>query len=232
MNRNLVGAVAGALLLTHAASASTVTVLGSSGGRIWYDGQDVGSVPLRLTAVPPGQHHIRVLTPDGASREFDLAYPTGQQVDRVVDLDVVARSEIPSLRASGALPASGADAFRWNPARDSVTYTNVLPGESSGYSTYPYDTAPYAGGAYPGAYDTYPYGGYSGYYGGSGYGFTPYLSGSHAFFRGGHSGGHHGFSGHHGSSSHLGTSSQHASSSHRRGTSHGHRSSGSHHHHD
>lgn len=152
-----------ALAITSSATASTMTVLGSMPGKIFYDGKDVGTIPLRLTAVPAGRHVVRVVTSSGVDRTFDLNYPKGGNTDRVIDMDV----EL-SRREPVALPQQPS----YRPYTDTVTrYEYVPPSYSdyyrnydsrdyrSNYGVYPYGyNQPYYGGNY------YGYGGYPGYY--------------------------------------------------------------------
>lgn len=202
MKSGMLSALVGAFVMVGAVQASTVTVVGSMGGRIYYDGKDVGTIPLRLTKVPAGRHVVRVVTPTGVDRTFDLDYPRGKDVDRVVDMDVeVSRREPavttrPAPLAPEAPPVNNYDsASRWNPARqDDVRYEYVYPSDSdtyrnydsrsyrSNYGSYPsgYNQPYYGGnyygyGGYPGYYDTY--GGLGNYFGGgfsSGFGRNSY----------------------------------------------------------
>lgn len=204
MKSVMLGALLSALVFVGAAQASTVTVVGSMGGRIWYDGKDVGTVPLRLTRVPAGRHVVRVVAPGGLDRTFDLNYPQGQNVDRVVDLDVeVARREPPARIAPAPLapeapPTSNHDSVsRWNPARDDVRYEYVYPSGSDYYRSY--DSRSYRSnyGSYPYGYNQpfydgnyYGYGGSPGYYDTYG-GVLPFVN------RGGFSSGYGGHGHHH-----------------------------------
>ena len=140
------------LLSAAAAQASTMTVVGSMGGHIFYDGHDVGTIPLRLTQVPAGRHVVRVVTSTGVDRTFDLQYPGGN-VDRIVDMDVeVARRNV---SAPPAAPLAREDFQQYEyeyPPPDSTDYR-------SNYGSYPYGAnQPYYSG------NQYGYGGYPGYY--------------------------------------------------------------------
>lgn len=160
MNRLWLAALVGAFVLAGSVQASTVTVVGSMGGRIWYDGQDVGTIPLRLTRVPPGRHVVRVVTPGGLDRTFDLTYPRGQSVDRVVDMDVdVARRE-PVTRVAPMVQGPVVP-------RDDVRYEYVYPSDSDCYRRYD-------GRDYRSNYGAYPYGYNQPYYGGGSYGYGGY----------------------------------------------------------
>lgn len=155
-----IAALMSAVVGVTAAHASTMTVVGSMGGRIFYDGKDVGTIPLRLTAVPAGRHVVRVVTSSGLDRTFDLNYPGGN-VDRVVDMDVEAS------RRETARSAPVDEASRWNPARDDVSYEYVQPTESEYYRNY--DSRDYQSN-----YGVYPYGANQPYYGGNSYGYGGY----------------------------------------------------------
>lgn len=167
----MAGALA-AFVMASSAGASTMTVLGSGGGHIFYDGKDVGTIPLRLTQVPPGQHAVRVVTPGGIERSFTLSFPRDQNVNPVIDMDV----EL--ARRPGTAPAQivETEPEDW---RDDVAYRTVYPSDEE-YDRYynrfgyrPYGS--YSYGAYgPYGYDSYGYGnsGYSDPY----FGITPFVN--------------------------------------------------------
>src|SRR5437764_6240912 len=104
MNRQLWIAAVAAVFGAASVLASTVTVVGPGGGHILYDGKDVGTVPLRLTQVPPGRHIVKVITPAG-ERTFDLTYPAGQNLDRTIDMNLeLAREPGPAVAPQPGAP--------------------------------------------------------------------------------------------------------------------------------
>lgn len=158
-----------ALLLTLALAsplfASTMTVLGSMKGKIYYDNKDVGTIPLRLTQVPAGRHVVRVVTVTGVDRTFDLDYPKGQSADRVIDMDVELSRRDPGagLPQPQQLPPT-----QYRPYPDVVTrYEYVYPTESDYYRNY--DSRNYRSN-----YGVYPYGYNQPFYGGNYYGYGGY----------------------------------------------------------
>lgn len=154
-----------ALLATAVASAhaSTMTVLGSMSGKIYYDGKDVGTIPLRLTAVPAGRHVVRVVAANGIDRTFDLNYPKGQNADRVIDMDVELSRREPAPTQQQLPPPT-----QYRPYPDIVTrYEYVYPTESDYYRNY--DSRNYRSN-----YGVYPYGYNQPYYGGNFYGYGGY----------------------------------------------------------
>jgi hypothetical protein len=176
-----------ALAITATAHASTMTVLGSMPGKIFYDGKDVGTIPLRLTAVPPGRHVVRVVTSSGVDRTFDLTYPkTSTTTDRVIDMDVELSRREP---ATSPVPQNQPPTYR--PYDNTITrYEYVQPSSSdyyrnydsrdyrSNYGVYPYGyNQPYYGGNY------YGYGGYPGYYDNYGGVFNNYSTFNRGFRR-------------------------------------------------
>ena len=134
--RIILAAVIGAMGVTGAL-ASTVTVVGAGGGSIIYDGKPVGPVPLRLTQVPPGRHIVRVVTSAG-ERTFDLAYPAGQNVDRVIDMNVeLARAPQAAPITQQLVPPTPMV------PEDQLDYTTTYPPQEYYDNRYPYDGTPY-----------------------------------------------------------------------------------------
>jgi hypothetical protein len=171
MNRTLFVALA-AVALAGGAHAASLTVLGTGGGKIIYDNQDVGTVPLRLTKVPDGTHTVKVTTPAG-EKTFTLSYPSAG--DHVIDMDRelnvaavarVSREEEERIRRDERRRLEREGRYRYN------RYDPYGP-YGGGYGAYPYGY-----GGYPYGYG-YPYGG-----GGIGFGFGSGF-GRRGFRRGG-----------------------------------------------
>lgn len=123
------------------AEAASLTVLGRVGGRIYYDGIDVGTIPLRLTAVPNGTHKVRVVANNGQERTYEVDYPRAG--DHVIDMDL-------ELGVKPVVQAPPVRAYRnsWD------RYDPYGPWGGPYY-------APYYGGYGP--YYGYPYGRYGGF---------------------------------------------------------------------
>jgi hypothetical protein len=67
--------------------ASSVTVLGSMGGTVQFDGRDYGALPVRITAVTPGTHTVKVLA-GGVEKTYSLTFPAGQDANPQIDMDI------------------------------------------------------------------------------------------------------------------------------------------------